>query len=305
MFVAGAIGFVWTSVDAARSEREIAYQQSKERCAGASNSECLQLSTAIRSAVADERAADFAAQQLWLNILGLLGLGATVLFAAFAWREAQRSADAAHDTLTDARNDAAEQATRFEAQLRIARDNLKIAQRAAAEVDRAWLRVDVTPISGLRIDEETVSIEARVIIENVGKGPAIGVESTGDLTFNIGELNRTIRDNAGLRVLSGRFGDIMFPGKHDVWEGRVSTSRKDFEGAIAADRASGDPMGVYPTIAMGVRYCLPGDDARRMTYIYLTLAKKAGAQMSFNDGDTSYKLADLTWRSDLLTGPVT
>jgi hypothetical protein len=99
MAVAAAIGLIWTTVDAARTQREIAQQISQERCQGSTNSDCQQLAAAVRAAVAGERAADFAAQQLWLNVLGILGLGATVVFAAFAWRAAHRSAITAENAL--------------------------------------------------------------------------------------------------------------------------------------------------------------------------------------------------------------
>lgn len=95
MATAAIIGFIWTSIDARGTRRQIAQQAAQERCQSATDGECQQLAVNVRAAVAAEDAADFAAQQLWLNILGLFGLGATVAFAAFAWREAQRSADAA------------------------------------------------------------------------------------------------------------------------------------------------------------------------------------------------------------------
>lgn len=99
MVVAATIGLVWTSVDAVRTKREIAYQQAQERCQGTSNTDCQELAAADRSADADERAADVAAQQLWLNIIGIVGLGATVWFAGRAWWEARRSADIADAAL--------------------------------------------------------------------------------------------------------------------------------------------------------------------------------------------------------------
>lgn len=238
MVAVGSLSSLWSTSNAIGTRRQLAEQNAQSHCAQANEKECDATASGVRGLGADEDAVDVAVWQLWLNVAGLVGLAYTVWYAKRAWGEAKRSADLSQYGLDDARTDAAEQARRFEAQLRIAHENLKIAQRAAAEVDRAWLSIDITPISGLRFDEETVSIEARVIIENVGEGPAIGIESTGDLTFNIGELDRTIRQNAGLKVLSGRFGDIMFPGKNDVWEGRVSASRKAFEDAIAEDRAS-------------------------------------------------------------------
>ncbi|MBP7648919.1 MAG: hypothetical protein KA085_12965 [Phenylobacterium sp.] len=243
--------------------------------------------------------------QAIIGIVGLVGLFFTVLYAKRAWGEAKRSADASRDGLADARSDAAEQARRFEAQLHIATENLKIAQRAAAETDRAWLSLTVTPIGALQIDDDKISIKVSVVTKNVGKGPAIGVENTAELAFDVFDLDRTIRQNPGLQILSGRFGEIIFPDDDRRWEGVASVSREAMAEAIAADRASDKPIGVYPSIVAGVRYCLPGDNTRRLTYIYLSLAKRADAKASFDEGDTSLDLADLTWCSDLRTGPVT
>ncbi|MES2343852.1 MAG: hypothetical protein V4597_19455 [Pseudomonadota bacterium] len=285
--------------------RQAAEQNAQSHCGRAKEKECDPTGSRVRGLGADEDAVDVAVWQLWLNVAGLVGLAYTVWYAKRAWSEAKRSADVSQAGLDDARADVAEQERRFEAQLRIAHENLKIAQRSAAEVDRAWLSVEIIPVGGLRIEDEMVSIEARVIVKNVGKGPAIGVESTGELTLNPSELDREIRGNPGLRILSGRFGEIMFPGKEIVWEGPFSINRSAVVDAISEDLASSEPIGVYPTIVTGVRYSLPGDDTRRMTYIYLSLAKRVGAKASFDDGDTSLDLADLTWRSDVLTGPVT
>lgn len=58
--------------------------------------------------------------QVAIGFAGLIGLYWTVIFARRAWREAKRSADAAHDALADTRKDAAEQASRFEKQLQVA-----------------------------------------------------------------------------------------------------------------------------------------------------------------------------------------
>lgn len=201
MVAVGGVSFLWGASHAIGARREFAQQRAQSECAQTHEKGCDAAGSGIRGLGADEDAVDVAVWQLWLNIAGLVGLAYTVWYAKRAWGEAKRSADVSQHGLDDARADAAEQERRFAAQLRIARDSLKIAQRAAAEVDRAWLSIDITPISGLRVDEESISIEARVILENVGKGPAIGVESTGELTFNIGDLDQTIRQNTGIRAL--------------------------------------------------------------------------------------------------------
>jgi hypothetical protein len=96
------IGFVWSSVETVSARREIAQQAAQERCKGATDSDCQHLAVELRAAIAAEVAADYASQQLWVNIGGLLGLGATVIYAAAAWRESRRSANAAHATLRHA-----------------------------------------------------------------------------------------------------------------------------------------------------------------------------------------------------------
>lgn len=96
---AALIGFVWTSIENVSTSRQIAQQTAEEGCKGATKSDCQHLAAELRAAVASEVAADFAGQQLWLNIFGLLGLFATVVYAGAAWREARRSADVAEKAL--------------------------------------------------------------------------------------------------------------------------------------------------------------------------------------------------------------
>jgi hypothetical protein len=260
--------------------------------------------TEAQAASADSALA-VAFAQLALSLLGLGGVGFTVYFAALAWQEAKRSANAAHLTLEDARADAAAQAERFQKDLRIAEDNLKLARRSIAETDPAWLSVEVTPITGLKVDAEWVSIEVRVLVRNVGKGPAIGIQSTGELTFDIAKLDQAIRRNPGLRSLAGRFGKVIFPGGEDSWEGRQTVKRRALIEAIAEDRSREERLGVYPSIVTGVRYSLPGDSAPHMTYAYLHLANKLGGPLRLDGKEVSFDLADLTWAPDELTGPVT
>jgi len=76
------------------------------------------LQVQAREAAIAEDALAVSFAQLALSIAGVFGVGLTIYYAHKAWKESERSANAAHDTLEDARSDAAEQALRFTSQLR-------------------------------------------------------------------------------------------------------------------------------------------------------------------------------------------
>ncbi|WP_068876059.1 MULTISPECIES: hypothetical protein [unclassified Phenylobacterium] len=191
MVLAAAIGLVWTSVDATRTKREIAYQQARERCQGATNSDCQELATAIRSAVAGERAADLAAQQLWLNIIGIIGLGATVLFAAFAWREAQRAAAEA-------------------------REANRISREALFSDQRAWLEIDqVTIETDLRWTETEARITFWFTYKNIGNTPARGVTTDAVLHYDFLKWPHEVRREMMAAKANQKpfFGQLVFPNR--------------------------------------------------------------------------------------------
>lgn len=231
--------------------------------------------------------------------LAAIYAGASAKADNLALRATRRSA-------RDAREEAAAQAERFNKDLKISEANLGLARQAAAEADRAWMRVTVTPKTGLIIDDETVAIEAEIAVENVGKGPAIGVRATAELTFDLVELDQKIRNNTNLRALAGRLGRIMFPGDRYITEGRISIERKALTEAVARDKASKEPMGAaLPAIAAGCAYSLPGDNATRLSYTYLYLAKKKGARLQLYGEESGLDLADMIWEADALAGPIT
>ncbi len=243
--------------------------------------------------------------QTVMNGFGLAALGLTVFYAHKAWEEAKRSGQIAEAALEGAIADAAEQADRFSRQLAISEQNLDISRQSIAELDRAWLSVTLTPVGGLTIGEAEVSIRASFVIENVGRGPAVGVQYTQELTFGLSELDRRVRHFRADQIFARRFGEVLFPGGRIADEARFSVSREKMEAAISADRALPTPIGVYPTIVMGAHYYLPGSDEQRVTYIYLNVYKASPEIFWFSDVETQIALSDLRWRTGIMTGPVT
>ncbi|WP_300577497.1 hypothetical protein [Phenylobacterium sp.] len=243
--------------------------------------------------------------QTLLNGFGLAALGLTVFYAHKAWEEAKRSARIAETSLEGAIADAAEQAERFSRQLAISEQNLELSRKSIAEADRAWVAIGIQPTGGLAITDERISINARVVLENVGKGPAIGFEETCEMTFDLVGLDDRIRSRIFVRHLAGRFGAVLFPGSRAEQELNFSASRSDMDAAIANDKSSKSPKGVFVTLAYGGRYFLPGETEPRLTYRYLTLYKAQGGRLTFDDGQTWVALHDLRWRDDVLSGPIT
>lgn len=126
----------------------------------------------VRSADAASSATYIAAWQLGFSALGLVGGGLTVLFAYRAWKEARRTADAANRQIRHAREDAAEQAKRFEQQLSVATtaaEAAKLSADAIIKAERAWVFLhDVVP----EMNESGTVLRWAVVWKNSGKTPA-------------------------------------------------------------------------------------------------------------------------------------
>lgn len=96
------VAFVWTYGQSIRPSRSVAEQAARQHCENRQNRDCETLVAEVRAALAAEASADLANQQLWLNIIGLIGLAGTVLYARAAYIASMASAKAARDTLDHA-----------------------------------------------------------------------------------------------------------------------------------------------------------------------------------------------------------
>lgn len=126
------IGVVWTSIQTVTARREVAQQAAQEECKGRSESDCQSLVANLRSAAASEESADFTGQQLWLNVFGLLGLGATIVYARGAWVEGRKGADAALQA--------------FEAQIDASRPLMQLSLVTVRRLDFATVESDSTEL---------------------------------------------------------------------------------------------------------------------------------------------------------------
>lgn len=148
---------------------------------------------------ADQRAADLRAQQrmavaAWAQVgigaLGLIGLGATVIFARNAWREAQRSADAAREANALARE-------QFHAQ------------------QRPWIIVEpFSDDTSIAHDESVITGDLK--LTNIGPSPAINVGISGPSAWpskDADPLSRMARRLARLKRLGRIGGRTLFPGR--------------------------------------------------------------------------------------------
>jgi hypothetical protein len=91
MGLAALIALGWTSVESIFLSRPMADQTAEQHCEQRSDGDCKSLEAEIRNAVAAEGAAVISAQQLWIGLIGLIGLAATVIYARAAWRTAERT----------------------------------------------------------------------------------------------------------------------------------------------------------------------------------------------------------------------
>ena len=143
----------------------------------------------IRAANANEDTVDIAVMQLVLSLVGIGGVGWTVYYAHMAWREAAKSADAAHATLDQSKRDSA-------------------ASR------RAWVKIDeVSLFPGTLLTTEESRMVVAYRATNVGVSPATNVKI--DVQFAEADEFLSTRDgiiarNRGL-LRNGYPGSILFP----------------------------------------------------------------------------------------------
>jgi hypothetical protein len=103
MSAAALIAAIFTSLQTFSTRRIMTYQDAEQRCQNQRDSRCDELTVSMRSAGAAEAAVDYGGIQLWINILGLLGVFGTVLYARAAWIASHRSAETAQRTLEHGR----------------------------------------------------------------------------------------------------------------------------------------------------------------------------------------------------------
>lgn len=132
----GDLGSTLAAIHARRSE-----VQQGTTCNRGDPNECAVESyqANVRAANANEDTIDLGIFQVGLNIAAIVGLVFTVWYARRAWKEAQRSANVAHEALSDTRADTAEQAQRFEKQIEIARKTAEAALLSARVSEAALL----------------------------------------------------------------------------------------------------------------------------------------------------------------------
>ena len=298
----------------------------RDRCASAREDHRIQQAQVREAARANDLAEGnlgLAAQQVRsaliqteATVLAFVAAALAAVFAGIAVYHAKRSADADNDALKITREaavaanvEATQQVERFDKQLKVATDNLSIARAAAASVDRAWLQVTTELQSGISFRDDFVSLDARVTIKNVGRGPAVGVLTHQELTPDIAKRDSEIRQLVrGRRLQAVQLGRIMFPDEEFVWRGELSMPRADFDRVLAEDveaaKKAGRAPGVMPSIIVGAIYNLPGDANFRATYIYSQVQTRARDYVGFDGSWVDAGAGEIELVPDLVAGPI-
>lgn len=258
------IGFVWTSIDTAASRREIAREQAERRCQGARDTNCESLVANLRSAAAAELASDYAGQQLWVGIVGLIGLGATVAYAAGAWTAARASANAATESN------------------RIGRETLVADQRAWMELLNVTLDAP-----GLIWENQEATATFSISLKNVGKTPAVGVWIDLRFHFDFTEMPTAVRDRmiANAKTAPEHFGNLIFVGHPFNQQIRISITKQqiadvesNFEKAFGPGTV---PSSVMPLFLVGVvSYCPMSGMERRYTAFILQVRQSVPLKLT-------------------------
>jgi hypothetical protein len=311
--VGGFVFLAGQSLDIS-ARREVARQTAQAYCQKADKEDCKTLNTDVRAGRAAEDAVDVAVWQLWLNVAGLFGLAFTVLYARAAWLEAEKSANAAHDTLEASKSDAAEQAKRFHDQLNIAKESVDAARQAIVTADRAWVTVGAELAGPLTFDSQNVSVDIDWTLQNIGRSPATNVLLDYGMFSTAGAADQKVRDN----VARGRYvgplnnGIVLLPRERRQGTVTLSIPLSAFMDGCADMRrlriAEGDDDTTatnFPALMLGTAYALPGDKLRRFTYLFYFIMRSQGPPWDFDGSDGVFELADIELKIGWQTGPIT
>jgi hypothetical protein len=218
---------------------------------------------AYTSAVWTERTAYIGIAGLVLGTLTLAAAAAAAYYAGVAAVQTKRGADAA------------DRAVRIsEESAKIAADALSASQAAAAEVDRAWIRIDVTA-GDLVFDEalNRVQLGIRVNIINIGRSPATNVVLTNaSIHAKYSEITNKIREMSDMfnrteRGIATYLGFTLFPDEtHNYGPFKIEMPLSEFRSSVAASEELG-AKGVVPAILICVAYTLPGSAKVRQTFV--------------------------------------
>ncbi len=184
-----------------RDIRERAYPLPSGQCRKTGDCDERALHVQNREAQTADAAFDVALFQLALSLLGLGGLGFTVYYARQAWKEAEKSASAAHSALAHMREESLAQDERFAAQAKIAARNAAAAEESArGSVDSAQAAQKTAHImeqtarrqlqAYLHADSALINwfdqgAEAVIKVVNCGVTPATFFEIVGVMDFQM------------------------------------------------------------------------------------------------------------------------
>lgn len=183
-------------------------RQAAAECETKGNKENCQSSLAsVRSAIASEDAVNLAIWQTVINTLGLAGLFLTVFYAAKAWQESKRSADADNAALAitttgmaEARKDAAEQAKRFTEQLALSQETMEYTARSSRAMETsatATRRMASTTGSAAK---DQLRPYVYLVDERCDLELSLGVIYSADATFGFKNFGQTPAKNVRFRA---------------------------------------------------------------------------------------------------------
>ena len=195
---------------------------------------------------AQERMADATEAAVDISSWALIGLGATVLFAYLAWREAKRSANADEKALDETRAESERQRVRYEEQLRASEaeakvqaerferqlniagadiaarnqqveNQLRLTREQFAAENRAWLSVRPQIGGVLNYSNNRIAVDLLLNVTNEGRSPARQVYSSvrlSALEMRRGGLPSDVQSHCDtIRTVSRKSGDSLFPGQ--------------------------------------------------------------------------------------------
>ena len=269
------------------------------------------ISQSVRATNSSEEALLLAHRQTEIALLqGALSVFLLGVTAWAAWAAAD-AAKAASTSVSHAEADAAEQASRFKQQIKIAKDSVDAARASAIAVDRAWLKLKVKVGGPLVFEGEEIKVTLTCACQNIGRSPALGIVWATGVFGTGGDAHQYVRDRTrdsyfGVTSFMGR---VLFPSERSKHTFDLTMSRAKFieDCQTLANDPDLDwgPARSIPSIIVGVHYVLPGDNRRRFTYASYFLRQRNGDIGDFDGSEGCFEVDELELVADGMTVPIT
>ena len=190
----------------------------------------------------------------------------------------------------------------------------KVAENALVATDRAWISIKARIIGNLVFKKDSIRIDIRIDVTNVGKSPATHVEIRAELCPDIiAAKNRGMKATEFVRLTMFDFGVVLFPGEdesRDLLEMEMPTDsfRQNIAQGMIRAKERGEDGSEYstawPSIMACATYRLAGSSQPHHTVILLEI-REANSATGWDGSESETGAGWLRLVQSFMSGQVT